>query len=366
MSIERVAKSVERACRSASSAVGVECVVAARLQTAVPFDAWCALTLDPASVLPTGGFHEQGVPEQLLPRLVEIEARGEDALALPTLARRTERVTTLSAATGGRLDRSQRYREILAPSHLKHEMRVLFTSKAGAWGALILFRGSDTPDFSTAETDLVDQATVSVAAAIRREMVLTEIAQVEVADGPGLLLLDGSLALLSASAAAERWLGEIDDGLDPERRLPYAVMMLANQAVAQTAASSQALRTRIRTRAGRWVTLHAQRLAGDPSHVCVIIEPTRPVELAQLIADAYQLTPRERHIVRLLTSGHTRAEIARALTLSPHTIDDHVKRVFGKLQVHSRAELTAKLFFDQYAPRIHVDVPVGGTGWFIR
>lgn len=67
-----------------------------------------------------------------------------------------------------------------------------------------------------------------------------------------------------------------------------------------------------------------------------------------------------------MTTGHSRSEIARMQSVSNHTVDDHVKRIFGKLQVRSRAELTAKLFFDQHAPRITQEVPVGGTGWFHR
>ena len=40
--------------------------------------------------------------------------------------------------------------------------------------------------------------------------------------------------------------------------------------------------------------------------------------------------------------------------------------MFAKLQVSNRAQLTAKLFFDQNFPRIQQHVPIGGTGWFIR
>jgi hypothetical protein len=58
--------------------------------------------------------------------------------------------------------------------------------------------------------------------------------------------------------------------------------------------------------------------------------------------------------------------MARDLGLSPHTVDDHIKRVYAKLDVRSRAELSTKLFFDQHAPRIVGAVPVGGTGWFLR
>lgn len=369
MPVGRVTSEVEAACHGAAGSVGVLRAVAGRLDASVTFDAWCALTVDPASVLPTGGFHERGVPEERLPHLVEIEARGADALALPGLARRPGRVSTLSAATGGRPDRSEHYREILRPSGLEHELRVLFTSTAGVWGALIMFRGREARDFTPSETHLVDAATGTVAAAVRREMMLAEIGHgdCDTTDGPGLLLLDGSLGRLSVSTAALRWLAEIEDGRDPRNQLPYAVTTLAHRALTQPdGAAGPRVRSRIRTRAGRWFTLHAERLAGNGARVSVIVEPSRPIEIAQLVVDAYQLTERERQVVRLLAGGYARREIARWLSLSPHTVDDHVKRVFGKLGVRSRAELTATLFYDQHAGRIRDGVPVGGTGWFVR
>jgi DNA-binding CsgD family transcriptional regulator len=363
VSPQQLVAGIERDCQTTPGAVGIERAVAARLRQAVGFDAWCALTIDPASVLPTGGFHEEGVPHHRLPHLVEIEARGDDVLSFSSLARATARVTTLTQATGGRPERSQHYREVLAPSGLGHELRAMFKTGSAVWGALVLFRGSDTKDFSSTEVELIDRSTAGVAAAIRREMVLTEIDRRDSTDGPGLLLLDASLDRLNATGGALRWLAQIDDGVDPACGLPYTVMTVAHRALADPAKPARA---RSCTRAGRWLTLHAERLADNPTQVSVIIEPTRPIEIAELMADAYGLTARERGVVRLLAVGYSRTEIARKLVLSAHTVDDHIKRIFAKLDVRSRAELTAKLFFDQHAPRIAQDVPVGGTGWFIR
>jgi DNA-binding CsgD family transcriptional regulator len=191
--------------------------------------------------------------------------------------------------------------------------------------------------------------------------VLEETRDGDEPDGPGLLLLDADLTPLHATATAQRWLERHDDSIDTARGLPWCVITLAGHAMR----SDTPVRNRIRTRDGRWLTLHAERL-GDSPQVSVIIEPTRPVEIAQLVSDAYGLTRRERDVVKLLASGHSRHEIAVALNLSPHTVDDHIKRVFGKLDVHSRSELTYRLFVDQHAPRIQQGVPVGGTGWFLR
>ncbi|WP_157195458.1 helix-turn-helix transcriptional regulator [Nocardia tenerifensis] len=361
-SLDVLAAGVAAACRISSGALALQCAVAATLRRAVPFDAWCALTIDPASVLPTGGFHRDGLPREYLPQLLDIEVRGGDALALPTLARGPRRAVTLWEATGGRPETSLRYREVLAPSGMTREMRVLFGDNATIWGALVLFRAADAPDFSTAETRLVEGSTGAVADAIRREMTLTEIAVGDDAEGPGLILLDPDLDRISTSAAAAHWLAQIDDDVDPRRELPYRVLNLAHQARSRPGRA----RGRVRTRAGRWLTLYAERLSGAGEQLSIIIEAGRPVEIAAPVADCYRLTVRERDVVKLLARGYSRAEIARSLILSPHTVDDHIKRVFAKLRVRSRAELTATLFFDQHMPRIHEDVPIGGTGWYLR
>lgn len=359
---DAVAERVDAACRGASGAVSVERAVTAVIGEVVPFDMWCVLTVDPATILSTGGFHEKGLPPPYLPRLVEIEAANEDALALPSLARSDTGVDTLSAATQGDLMRSARYRDIFAPVGVAHELRALFKSKGDAWGAMILLRGEGEPDFDADEVGLVKAATAHVADSIRREMLLTEIAISSEAGGPGLLILDPDLQPISSTARAQELLAEFDDGVMHGTDLPLSLLSVA--ARSRAIEPSRTVRTRMRGRSGRWLTLHADRQPDNG--VSVIIEATRPTEIAELIADAYDLTARERTVVRLLATGSSRAEIARQLAISHHTVDDHIKRTFAKVGVQSRAELTARLFFDQHLPRIKDEVPIGGTGWYLH
>jgi DNA-binding NarL/FixJ family response regulator len=59
-------------------------------------------------------------------------------------------------------------------------------------------------------------------------------------------------------------------------------------------------------------------------------------------AGDYNLTDREKEILRLMLDGLTKQNIADELTVSYHTIDTHIKNIYAKLQVHSRSGAVAK------------------------
>jgi DNA-binding CsgD family transcriptional regulator len=66
-------------------------------------------------------------------------------------------------------------------------------------------------------------------------------------------------------------------------------------------------------------------------------------DMRGLLLAVHGLTPREREVTELLIAGADPHDVAGQLNLSVHTIRSHVKTIFVKLGVSSRAELTAAL-----------------------
>jgi ATP/maltotriose-dependent transcriptional regulator MalT len=54
-----------------------------------------------------------------------------------------------------------------------------------------------------------------------------------------------------------------------------------------------------------------------------------------------QLSPAERAVALLVGQGLTNIVVGRRLHLSPHTVDSHLRKIFMKLDLHSRVELAA-------------------------
>lgn len=60
-------------------------------------------------------------------------------------------------------------------------------------------------------------------------------------------------------------------------------------------------------------------------------------------AAASELTPTEGRVAELVAAGLSNKEVAAALTLSTRTVENHLTRIYGKLGVHSRTALAARL-----------------------
>jgi DNA-binding CsgD family transcriptional regulator len=340
VSVDSVQRGVVRAARGASTLEELVRGVHDVYASAFAVDLWCALAFDPATVAPTGGYHDEGLPLARMPRLVEIEAGVDDVATFAALASAAEPVATLDRVTEGCREVSVRYQDVLAPSGVGPELRVVFRDGGATWGGMVLMRGTDLGDFRDDELAAVSSSVRDVAGALRRLLVQHAATSLDTTDGPGLLLLDGDgLELREQTSAAARWLAEFEDGTTDDE-VPYAVVALA----ATARATGGAHRARLRTRSGRWLTLHAERLGDAASPVSIILQPSSPDEIARILAAAHGLTARELEVAELVARGLGNREIAETLFVSRYTVQDHLKHVFEKLGVGSRAELTSRLY----------------------
>jgi DNA-binding CsgD family transcriptional regulator len=335
----------------------------AALGSALHVDAWCGMTLDPVTLLPTGGDHRDGLPLPRMPRLLEIEYAGEDPALLADLSRRPGGAVTLHEATDGRPEASARYRDVLAPSGLPHELRVVLRSAGRVWGALVLLRAGDARPFAPADVAFATRVGDLLGAGLRRGLV--HAAARRGPTGPAVLVLrmDDGVTVEVATPDLAEWRALVPDAHELASGVPIAVLSAA--AVARDSAAGVAT-ARMRTRDGRWTTVHATRADAGTGRVVVVMEPTRPHEVLALLMDAHGLSPREQEVVPMVLRGLSNAEIAARLVVSPWTAQDHVRNVFRKLGVAGRPALAARLVFDHYLPMDAAGVEPGPDGTPLR
>ncbi|TWP51835.1 helix-turn-helix transcriptional regulator [Lentzea tibetensis] len=63
------------------------------------------------------------------------------------------------------------------------------------------------------------------------------------------------------------------------------------------------------------------------------------------------LSPREREIARMVGLGHTNKMIAAVLEISLYTVSTHLRRIFAKLDVSTRAAMVAVLSDNHGLPK---------------
>jgi DNA-binding CsgD family transcriptional regulator len=72
---------------------------------------------------------------------------------------------------------------------------------------------------------------------------------------------------------------------------------------------------------------------------CIIVEITSHLPENRKPHTATLLTPRELEIVQWIAQGHSNKQVAHQLQISEWTVSTHLRRIFAKLSVDSRAAM---------------------------
>ncbi len=347
--------------------------VTVRLRRVVPSAAACWHTLDPQTRLMTSdapaelvasGVFAPGEVMAAGARLVASEYLVEDFNTFAGLAGRRTPVGTLTQATRGRPDRSVRYRELLAPAGIPHELRAAFVSRGRTWGAVHLARREDQPDFS--DEDVRALATIGglIADGIRTSLRF-EAGRRGAGAVPGLVVLGRHDEIELITGPARELLEAMRSPAQPAagETPPSSVLALA-AAVRAEPESANRNAVAVPSAAG-WITLHASFPDGtEAGRVAIVLEPSASPQSAAVRLEVHGVTTREREIASMLAAGLTNPEIAERLVLSPYTVQDHIKSLFEKTSVSSRQELVARIFLDDYLPQLISGAPLDATGRF--
>jgi DNA-binding CsgD family transcriptional regulator len=333
-----------------------------RIRALVPHDGSCGYTIDPATMLITSHVSEN-LPASFSLLALKNEYLSDDLNKFADLARRREPVAVLGRTTRGRPQRSARYRELLAPNGLGPELRVSFVARGACWGSLTLVREQGKPDFDERDIAFFSAASRSIAEGLRSAMAIAAAVRDELPGAPGLILVNRRSELERANATAAHWLGELGapGAAAGDAPLPVVVVSAATAAlIRDRPPRPEALR--VRGRSGGWISVSGARLSGQPPLASVLIQAAGATEVAPLILEAYDLTPREREVAEQVLRNRSTAEVAATLFISPYTVQDHLKAVFDKAGVRNRKELFRRVFLDHYLPHIQANCPPAADG----
>jgi DNA-binding CsgD family transcriptional regulator len=318
------------------------------LRRAIGFDMWCVPLVDPDSLIPHRPVVSDALPfGDRLPRfLVQDQSAGE-VNSRARLARSPATVCVLSAATGGDLARSRRWRECALPAGMGDELRGAVVDQHGCWASFEALRGSDDPPFDEEDARLMRDAVAILGPRLRRAGVSALPGGGVEPGRTGVLFIDEDLRLQGFTQAAREWFPRLKAREQAEPTpLPTHVYAVLGRLLAAERGDDpeRPARVRVRTGDGRWAVIDAARLEGAADAVVVTVRDATTAEVLALVARAHGLTARECELVGLVVEGLDTRELAGRMHISRYTVQDHLKSVFDKLHVRSRRELATGMF----------------------
>jgi DNA-binding CsgD family transcriptional regulator len=358
----RVQSVLRDAVSSSADAAGYPRALLKALNGAVPFDAACLASTDPAVLLPTSlttvGYE---VPD-IYPTVLDIEfGDGDEPTRLDSLHHRPVPIRTLREATQGRVGASRLYADVLRPAGLGDEVRMLFRDRGGqCWGALTIARRPGR-EFSDAEVALLGAVLPDVADGWRTVLFRNATDIVDGSpDGPAIAVVNRGDELESVTPAALDYFDRL--GWRPDPFLAPIPVAAAATWVRRSERGSVQLRAR--TRDGQLVVIRAGKYDGEPTpgRVVLTVQEAQLPHIVTLASLAHGLTRRETEVLAHLLAGQSRTEIARGPFLSDYTVQDHLRHISAKTGVRGRRALVAMLVRTEYLPRL--GSRIGPDGWF--
>ena len=344
------------------------------LHEVVDFDAHVWLLTDPVTAV-------GAAPLADVPCLPELPALIKAKYATPVnrwteLQQRTSPTALLDDVVDGDLARSRVWREVMSRYGVRDVASTVFADRFGCWGFLDLWRDQTSEPFTSADSAFIDSVATSLTTALRQCHARTFVeaaAPHRRGLGPVVLTLDEDLQITSRTAASQSWLDVLLPPGPEGRAIPASVYNVAAQLLAvEAGVDDRPASTRVHLGDGFWLTLRAARLASDPPEsdsltpgtggIVVTIEEASATERLDLFGRAVGLTAREYELLGWLATGSDTRAMARQMSLSEHTIQDHLKSIFTKTGSRDRVSVLSRALGTKGDPHERARGVVGGRG----
>ncbi len=306
---------------------------------AVGFDGYCLFGVDPLTQLRSVMFSRHGL-EVSTDRLIHNETVEHDVNRYEDLIGRPVKAGTLSC--GPKAPSSPRLHEILRPEGYSSELRLVLVMDGRYWGALSLFRDDTRRPFTDELADVANALSEPLSLAIRRYQV-SRIGSPIRSRAAGVVLFDGPGRIVDVSDDAHAWLTSLADSWADGAQASDVIRVVHE--VAAVAAGRRPGRPlcRVRMPTGEWLLVSGSKVAAGDVDVVVVLRPGDIDSVAPAFAAWCGLTPREAEVLTVLTTGLSAKQMARRLSISVLTLNDHLRSIYRKAGVRGRDELFSQL-----------------------
>jgi DNA-binding CsgD family transcriptional regulator len=324
--------------------------VLAVLREVIDFDAYVWLLTDPVTAVGVA-------PLAVVPCVPELPALIRAKYVTPAnrwtaLRLQSSPAGTLRDAVAGDLSRSLMWRAVLSRYGIGDVASAVFADHFGCWGFLDLWRNNTSVPFSGADATFIAAVAAPLATGLRQCQAGTFIDPATSHRpelGPVVLTLDDHLRIAGHTAASRAWLDALLPPEPDQKAIPASVYNVAAQLLAvENGIDSNPAFARTHLADGFWLALRAARLSPDQppakraASIVVTIEEASASERLELFGRAFGLSAREYELFGLLATGSDTRTMARQMSLSEHTIQDHLKSIFAKTDAHDRVTVLSR------------------------
>lgn len=336
---------IKAACYRGLGSAELLAAVGARLGASARADATCMVQLDPETALPIY-FVSRGWSAEdprILAECALLASATADPGRLIQQRRRTVVVETLVPADDHyRQDPYFAYH--LLPAGYRYELQTACAIGQRGQALLTVTRREATGAFEAAHIRLLDAIAPHVAAGLRAATI-RETLTASPAAAAGFILLNDANEVELANATGECWLTTPDPPGRPGRLWALHVLtgMLRRSLTLDGAGEVPQIELADPV-GGILHRLRAERVQHTNGSPCTLItlEPVHAVDRPETLR-RLGLTQREAEVAVGILRGESVAGMARQLGVSPHTVTQHVRNTFLKLDVSSRRELMLRL-----------------------